>query len=573
MKNIVLLIPSLLACASERSEAPTGRPNPELPPARLTPPAMRDVPAVAGVAVPPISYRTAVRLRFDGPAAQQVRAGARADLYRFTIQAERDIVVRLPPFLLEALVSNGRIGCLVNAASEANFTDFRVDDLRTNALVAGPGNLRPTAGSARQSIAFPSDALRMRAGEERTLVFRTTTVDQDETGCPFANQRFVVTAGFDGRFFRPGDVRVLDEDRAATAEEIEGNVEIPGSPFTIIRPELHVGLSSAVPSSTGVKNQGDVQAVAFTLTANGASDVLVQELPPVGVGDVGMGRQRASFRDVAVACALYDGSLRTQVENPRQPNAEGQLLYRGLRYVVPRGTTRTLIVLCRHDSVVAQDEGDRYSLGFAGPEGIIAVDTEGARVRVTVDAALTRQLTDPTVEVTVRNAGRLVITPQPSDGGTATGGDLWHVAAVYDLSLLHEEGQVTRLGLTWDVSERSDCLAELAIAYNRVIRGRVPILTDATQRAEIHFEGAPLPITAAPGRLQVLARFNVPRAGTGCTSGTRYAIGLARGLTATPWEATYAGRANLTTIGSTSGEYVFATTELPRGQPITVIER
>ncbi len=570
MKNVFPLFPlALLACASERSEAPATRPAPEVPVTMLTPP-MRDVPAVAGVRVPPVSHRTALRLRFDGPATQLVRVGDRVDLYRITLQAERDLEARLPPFLLEALVTNERIGCLVNNESRANFTNLRVDDLHTGALLAGPASLRLTAGSPRQSIRLPSDTFQMRAGEERTLAFRATTVDQDETGCPFANQRFVVTAGSDGHFFRPGDVRILDEDRPATDAEIEANVEVTGNPITIIRPELHIGLGTTVASSTGVKNQPNVPAVAITLAANGASDIQVRRLPPVGVGDVGWGWRRLNFPDVVLTCALYDGQA--QVGTAQRPNSEGQLSYEGLSYIIPRATTRTLIARCRHDSVVAQSTGDRYGIGFAGPEGIDAIDADNRRVRVTVDGAITGQLTAPTVEVTVRNAGRLVITPQPSDGGTATGGDLWHVAAAYDLALLHEEGQVARLGLEWDTSERSDCLSELAIAYNRVIRARVAVPADAS-RAEIHFGATPLPIVAAPGRLQVLARFNPPRAGTRCTSGTRYAIGLSRGFTGAPWDATYAGQANLTTIGSMSGEYVFTADELPRGLPITVIER
>ncbi len=569
MKNALLLSLILFACAPGRSEAPATRPSSELPPALPVSPAPRDVPAVTGVAVPPVSHRTALRLRFDGPPTQAVRVGMQVDLYRLTFQAERSIELRLPPFLLEALVSNDRLGCLVNDAGRPNFVDLRLDDLRTGALLAGPASLRPTAGSPRQPVTFPSDVLMMRAGEERTLAFRATTVDQDETGCAFTNQRFVVTAGSDGRLFRPGDVRVLDEDRAATAEEIDGDVEIPGNPVTVIRPELRIALSSAVMSSTGVKNQGDVPAVAITLTANGASDVLVRGLSPVGVGDIGLGRRRGNFQDVAVACALYDGMR--QVGSPRVPNPEGRLLYQNLNYVVTRGTTRTLIAICSHDSVVAQDNGDRYSLGFPGPEGVDAVDTDNRRVRVTVSPELTRQLTDPAVEVTVRRSGTFTLVPLPSGGRTVTGGDVWQVVAEYRALAIHEPSAIERLAITWDNRE-GGCLDAVAIASDRVIQNWAYAPATGTN-ADIELDARPIVVVNRPVDLQVLARFHEPRPGTRCEPGTTYAFGLAAGLTDGEWDTTPVGSLNVRWIGLVSGARVHLPGPIAGGRPVTVVER
>lgn len=566
MKKSLLgsLVTLSIACAqTAQPAAPMAQPP-------TPPPVMQDVPPVAGVPVRQPTIRTALVIRFDGPATQRIPVGTNGiNMYRFAIRAERDVQVRLPAFTFASLVSSsGQLGCLASNDGGPNFANFRVMNLGTGETVSGPTSLWQTAGAYRQMLGL-SDTMRMRTGEEISFVVRGD-VRRTNSSCPFVGQSYMITAGHDGRFFSTDDVRILDEDRDALPEEINGNVEIPGNPFTVTRPELHIGLGSSVASMTVVKRQLNVRSLAITLTASGASDLLVNRLPPIGIGDIGSGRRRSDFTNVVTACTLLDGD--TQIGAARVPDSNGQIDYRDLRYAITRGTTRVLTMQCTEDSVVSNlRNGDRYAIGFGGTDGIEAVDSDGNTAFVTVDEALTRQLTTPSVEITVVNSGSLSIGPQPlATGRSVTGGNPWFLVAEYWAQAIIEDQATDRAAVTWNNPTSSDCIYEVGVAHNGILRGHANVSPGMTS-VDVDLSTSPLILTSTTSRVQVMVRFNMPQAGTRCAVGTQHQFGLALGVTTGEWDSNYRTVVNLRNTGSISGERIYPAGVVEFGNPVMLV--
>ncbi len=544
----------------------------ESPSAPMTPATheQRDVPPIAGVPVAGPTIRNALTIRFDGPTTQRVPVGANnVNMYRFALRAERNVEIRFPTFTFASLLSStGQLGCL--AGNEGpNFANFRVMNLETGATVSGPTGLWQTTGAYRQTLGLSTDTFRMRTGQEVSFMVRGD-VRRINSSCPFVGQSYVITAGQNGSFFSAGDVRILDEDRDALPVEINGNVEIPGNPFTITRPELHIGLGSSVASSTVVKHQTNVRSVAITLTSSGASDLLVNRLPPIGIGDIGNGRNRSNFNTIVNTCTLIDGT--TQISPARVPDANGQLDFRGLNYAIARGTTRVLTVLCNEDSVVVnRRNGDRYAIGFPNADGIEAIDSDGNTAFVTVDEALTRQVTNPIVEITVVNNGTLSLESLPLVmNRVVTGGNPWFLIADYRLQASLEDQIVDRAAVTWNAQTSSECIYQVGIAYNGVLRGQ-SIVSAGMTSVDVDLSGSPLTFTSTHNGVQVMVRFNMPQEDTRCAVGTQHQFGLALGITSNEWDSNYRTVANLRNTGTISGERIYATGQVEFGYPVRLV--
>lgn len=563
-KTTLLASLVLVACAQT---AQPSNPMAQSP----TPPVMYDVTPVAGVPVRDPVIGTAVSIRFDGPVRQQIPVGTNgANLYRFSLRAERNIEVRLPAFSIASLVSSdGRLGCLVNGDGMPNFANFRVVNFASGQTMSGPTGLWPTAGSHQQMLGLSSDNFQMRAGDEISLMVRGD-VRRIESSCPFVGRSYFITGGRNGHFFTNGDVRILDENRAALPQEIEGNRELPGNAFTVTQPELHLGLSTMVASSTAVKGQQNVRSVAIALTANGTSDIQVNRLPPIGVGDIGRGYRRESFSSVVTTCAFFDGS--TQIGPACRPNGNGRLDYRDLHYPVARGTTRVLTLQCNEQSTVQNlENGDRYAIGFVDADGVEAMDSDGNAAHVTVADALTRQLTNPTVEVTVVNNGFLSIGASPlPEGRRVTGGNQWRVVADYWVQAGLEDQSTDRVAVTWSNPFSSDCISEVAVTQDRIIHGQARVSPGMTS-VDIDLSMNPLSFTTTTRRVEVMARFDMPMDGGHCMVGSQHQFGLAIGLTSGVWNSNFRNFPNLRNLGGTSHEPIYAGGAAPFGNPVTLV--
>lgn len=574
--SVAMLVTVMLVGCGDAASTTTMDPSPTQPmdaplvDTRPAPTRQLDVPPTAGVPVQLPTIGTALRVRFDGPATQRIAMGTTgAYLYRFALRAERNLQVRLPAFTLASLVSSsGHLGCLVDGDGTPNFTNLRATNMDDGATLSGPTSLWPTAGSYRQTLGL-SDVVQMRQGDEISIAVRGD-VPRTESSCPVVGQSYAITAGREGRFFSPGDVRILDENRDALPQEIDGNVEIPGNPFTITRSELRIGLGSAVSSSTIVKRQANVRSVAITLTANDSSDLLVRDLPLLGVGDIGAGIRRFDFDSVVTSCTLHEGDV--QIGEAQAPDSTGVLGYRNINYVVARGTTRTLVVQCTADSVVSQRRGDRYAIGLLNAEDIDVVDTDGIPAYVIIDDLLERQLRNPVTEITVVNSGLLAVGNDmiPSAERIVTGGNPWFRVANYWAQASIESQVVDRAAVTWGDQATSECVYQVGIFYEGTLRGQARVYPGMT-RVDVDLSASPLSITSTTGLVQVMARFEMPRNGTRCDVGSQHQFGLGVGITTGEWDSNYSTSTNLRTTGTISGERIYTTRQVELGGPVTLV--
>lgn len=179
------------------------------------------------------SSSVALVVRFDGPAAREIPRGTvDADLYRVTLSARQIVELFRFPFSIDQVRESA---CAFGGEGAPNYTVFALRDAETREILMGPVEVTGIPNGPRGMGEFTRAVpLRLRAGEERTLVI-TATVRSSDPHCPFLGEGVRVTMGdpVTGRFFAPEAAGLVSESRYVRHGEIGNDLLRTGNVMTI----------------------------------------------------------------------------------------------------------------------------------------------------------------------------------------------------------------------------------------------------------------------------------------------------------------------------------------------------
>jgi hypothetical protein len=210
---------------------------------------------------------------------------------------------------------------------------------------------------------------------------------------------------------------------ALAAADIVPNAHIHGSTMTIKDSSLTLGLAANPASQTVIKGSTDFDAIGFTMSAGAASDLTVTDITLTGYSsqsttasdfDKGTTNEGAIASMVATV-KLYDKSSGALIASGPTSNnlnaAAGTLVFNNLSWLIPAGSTKTLLV--RVDLLnLAAATIDTFTFDIAATTDITALDKNSQTVNA--GTATPNGAANPTVAQTFADAGTILVTEYDS---------------------------------------------------------------------------------------------------------------------------------------------------------------
>jgi len=291
-----------------------------------------------------------VTINFAGPVATNVSAGGNdVVMFEFSIASVANIEIRnlRTQFGSTVAVNFDNAGGVGTDTYRDNLvTDIKVIDKATGSTVAGPrdanaGTTLTVLGLGEFANYIFTDRPTVAAGQTRTF---QVTAD-------YLNDANLIGDIYYARLdaWQLGDIRNLDTNTDVALVDIVPSTVIAGNNFTVRQSSLVLARAST-PESKTVAKATLVDSLGVVFSAGAASDVKVTQIRVRGYTDSEVGGSDADygtaadrpFRDVASYVALYDGA--TQLGTNQSPDANGDVNFTGLSWMVPAGTSKTLTV-------------------------------------------------------------------------------------------------------------------------------------------------------------------------------------------------------------------------------------
>ncbi len=529
---------------------------------------------------------------FNGPPTGNIAKGSQdVKLYNFAItSADSNVEIRRFRFLMEATD-----GGLLETGSTDYFTDLKVIDTDTGAVVSGPIALPASAASG--TTLTLTDSVFVNSGQTRNLAFTadvrndssTNIVDKGFRVCLSDNadaDTLPVAAGTttlgcgdtDDAIFQLGDVKVVETGENLALAKIAPNDPITGNTQTVRASSLTVALASTPSASTAVKKQSNIPSVGFVFTAGTESSAKVTALTLTGTGDVTTNGTYsiAELNDVVTSCSLWDGT--TQLGTAQSPDATvGTMTFSNLNWTVPVGTSKTVTVKCTADSTVV-GSFDHFAIGIASASNITSEDMDANEITETLSAAVVANsaTTGQSVIQTVQSGGVLTIVAGSQPQSTIVVAGSMKKFAEFTATTQYENATIDRIsvsstgqaanftGVTIRVAGADKGTDILPAGADRFANVTLSSPITVTKDTSVTFEvwGTVAPITSsstASGATTGVAR-----------SGATANLGIAAGETATPWDTNYSSSFNVRALGSASGDYLYSTGSDTLGNAMTL---
>jgi hypothetical protein len=395
---------------------------------------------------------------FQGPATQDVPTNAQdVELLRWTMSSQSNVEVRSTGVTLT--IGGSTTENLYSATtSAANFTDVKIVDVSTGAVVAGPTDVS-TAGPS-QDLSF-TDYYYLNAGQSRT--FKVTA--------DIANNSLLdggtITASLDQ--FSATAIKNIDNNQFIAQTSIVPNAAMPGYAQNITTSSLTVAIASTPASQTYIKGSS-FDALGINLRAGTSGDVKVSGLTvqtyvsDSGFTDFVLGKATTTATtDDVLQGSLWDGS--TQVGTTKSPTAStasgngGVLSFTSLNYTIPAGTTKTVYLKVSTPSTATASSRVKFAVS-----GVTAQDANGNDISSGVTNSATNDTTsDAGVRLTISDNGTISVVKAADDTESETGivvaGTSNVVLGKFRFTAQNEELKVTKLKATTTAANYTDIVS------------------------------------------------------------------------------------------------------------------
>lgn len=385
-------------------------------------------------------------IAYNGPATANVGKGQNdATFYKFAITSgSNDVEIRKFNF---AVTSTG--SGIYNATTGVEFLrDIKIKDADTGEIVAGPVSCSVSCLAGYKAFST-SVSVTLRAGQTRNFVITADTSNSIDAGSTY---KFALGGASSDAIFASTDLRVLSSGEFLTTG-IAPNTTVTGNTMTVLAAALNVTLAGTPSAGTFVKNQADIAAVGFTLSAGSQSAVRVTSFKVTGTGDTTGAFLKANLNNVVNTCGLFDGG--TLIGSRMSPgDTSGEMSFSGLSLLIARGSSKNLEVRCTSDSSVTQTAGDKFAIGIVTASDISAQDEDGNTVTPnTLVSTITANATDsvtPTVSQTIKSSGTLTVASSNQRPATilVADGETWNVMSRYRADAQYENIEIDHLAVT-----------------------------------------------------------------------------------------------------------------------------
>ncbi len=346
---------------------------------------------------------------FLGPNASDIRKnGKDVTLFEFTMASANNLEVRK----LNASVAT-TAGSLTG---DDSLTDFKVVDVATGVVVAGPTDLTFANINGQAGVSF-TDIFNVTAGQSRRLKITADIPNNWDDGDAIRVTLTAFTAG--------ADVKNLDNNTFLAAAEIVPSTALTGNAQTVKAPTLELSLSGTPTSQTFVKGTQMVPFVGFGLRAI-ADDIKVNTIKITSTSSsVTDANQIADMLNLA----LYDGDTRvSDIKSLTTANASSATAtFTNLQFKITKGTSKVLTVKGNLSATAVTN--NRYEIGLAQAtvtnnttgNDVVAVDSEGNEPTYTGSFAGSGVNMASNVQITVSGAGTITVATAPDDTESKAG--------------------------------------------------------------------------------------------------------------------------------------------------------
>ncbi|MFH1047380.1 MAG: hypothetical protein V1738_03690 [Patescibacteria group bacterium] len=385
----------------------------------------------------------------NGPATKDIGDGANdIEILNWTLAAQSNLEIRHTLITMES--DDWNLDEIVE--------DVKIIDKATGAIVAGP--LEPC--SDWECLFDFNESYTLAAGESRTYALTVDTLD--DTG----GQEIMATLGndlTDDVLFNEGrDVRNLDNSSFLTADDFVPGSSIAGNWHDIVEPELTVSSSSAPSEQVFIQGSAGISLFGFGLTANDASDLLVDSIDMYVEGDL-------DPDDMLLSVSLWNGS--TQVGSTRYVSASGLVVFSGMNLTIPDGQSVGLLV-----------KGDLRSSINASVDVWVCIDSEDSFDVEDAEGQpvdnIVGSFTMCGPDMDIEEAGDLTVVLAPEDAdteaGIIVGGTSNAVLAKYKFTAEFEEMKVTKA--MFDVEDASSVTSVSLWSGSTLVGGPVGVTGD-----------------------------------------------------------------------------------------------
>ena len=395
-------------------------------------------------------------ITFNGPAAKDVAVnGKDVELYNFTMVGQANLEVRNLRMQIAAGnvagVTDGLIDTTPTAV--ANYSDIKVTDTATGAVIAGPLSLLTAGSDTLQALLF-TEVFNLAPGVSRT--FKVSADIRNNTAVNFDGD----TVRIDLLPFAAADIRNLDNSTDVVLTDIVPNSGIVGNNDTVRVPTLTVSKASTPVAQTFIQGSQGVQLAAFSLKAGDASEMRVSSLTIQGLIDSDDGATCTVAPDAAfnlgqetAACAslaslvstakLMNGA--TQLGDTKSPSTStavgngGVLTFDNLNLVIAKGQSVTLtLVGTLSGGQTLVNMPDDIAFEVLNAASLSVTDTDGNTVTA---AAAAFPVLGPTMRIA--GAGTLSLAlgadDTESEAGLLVGGASNAVLGKYKFTAQNEE--------------------------------------------------------------------------------------------------------------------------------------
>lgn len=423
-------------------------------------------------------------------------------------------------------------GGLVTNGTSVNYTDVKIIDVATGAIVAGPQDLTGVAAGNddAQTLTF-TDIWNIEAGKTRTL--KVTADIANFTPHSTETIKATLTA------FGSSAIKNLDTNLFVATSEIVPSGAVIGAAHNVKSGSLTTTLAATPSLQTYINGTSNVPMVGINLTAGTGKDTKITSLKTTITGADSCDTEA----DCVSSAMLYDGDTLLSTKNISGTT----VTFSGLNTTITKGTTKTLTIKTNLIKLSSVGGSTTLSFGIASASDISAQDMEGNNV-------------DPSGTVTgpahvIASAGSMTGTLAADDTETESqiilAGASNVVLAKYRLTAASESLKLTKLRITLPANTAEE-ISTLALYDGATkLTNDVAVTNDTTPYADFNSFIADF-IVPKDASKTLTVKGSTGTTSNGATSGTSITATLdydtnfeARGINGSDTVDTALGSANI----------------------------
>ncbi|MFA5853870.1 MAG: hypothetical protein WC866_02160 [Patescibacteria group bacterium] len=429
-----------------------------------------------------------ITITFNGPAATDIATnGKDKEVLNFTLASQSNVEVRNLRLAITANDINDVGGLYQDVADIANYTDIKVIDTATSAVVAGPKDVSLLPASDTTQALVYTDVFTLAAGQART--FKVTLDVANNSILNGDTVRVDLTA------FGASDIRNLDNSTYVATSTIVPSSTITGNAMTVRSASLTVSAASTPVAQTFIQGSQNVSLAGINLKAGQGSDVKVtamtvqMRVDANSDGDIYDGCEDGTesgsadkfSTDILLTAKLMNGT--TQVGDIKSPttsiagcptNSGGLLQFSNMNLTILAGQTITLDVVGTLSGSIA-NLNDIIAFAFSSSD-TTAQDMEGNSLTVSGG--------DVSPRMTISSSGAMTYALAPDDVESEAGlviGGTTAVLAKYRFTAQTEDLKLTKVRMDMVQSGSEAALQSMSLYEgSTLIAGPVSVSSSGT---------------------------------------------------------------------------------------------